>query len=99
MAAGVRNLQHELAHVPGVGRTAFRAQSAVQTHVLVLGHDPAGLFERSRHKQRLLEISRWRIESAADERFVAVGRNREAVDRTDIDAGVALDAQRLAKRS
>src|SRR4051812_38635136 len=40
---GVRNLEHELAHVPRVGRAALGAESAVQADVLVLDHHPPGL--------------------------------------------------------
>src|SRR6267143_3930248 len=45
--AGVRQIEQELLHVPGAGRAAIGAQPAVQAHVLVLRHYPAGL-ERAR---------------------------------------------------
>src|ERR1700752_1331477 len=44
--ARVRLLQHEPAHVPGVGRAALGAQAAVQADVLVLHHHPARLLQR-----------------------------------------------------
>src|SRR5688572_7945127 len=40
---GLRHLEQEFLHVPCAGRAALGAQAAVQAHVLVLGHDAAGL--------------------------------------------------------
>src|SRR5581483_11585823 len=55
----MRHLEQELAHVPGSGGAALRAQAAVQADVLVLDHHPAGL-ERIGNVQRLVEVPRWR---------------------------------------
>ena len=43
MAAGLGRIEEEFLHVPGAGRAAFGAQSAMQAKVLVLRHDPARL--------------------------------------------------------
>src|SRR5258708_23201141 len=40
---GLRLDEEELLHVPGAGRTALRAQPAVQTQIFVLGHDTSRL--------------------------------------------------------
>src|SRR4051794_17395552 len=40
---GMRRFQKEFLHIPGAGRTALCAQTAVQTHIFVLDHDAAGL--------------------------------------------------------
>ena len=40
--SGMDRPDHRLLHVPRTGRTALRAQTAVQAHVLILDHDPAG---------------------------------------------------------
>src|SRR5258708_12564228 len=39
MAAGLRGIEEKFLHVPGAGRAAFRAQSAMQAKVFVLRHD------------------------------------------------------------
>src|SRR5688572_21554941 len=39
---GLGHLDQRLLHVPRTGGAALRAQPAVQAHVLVLDHDPAG---------------------------------------------------------
>src|SRR5690606_65531 len=44
--ARLRLLQQEFLHVPGSGRAAFRAQAAVQAHILVLHHDPVRVQRR-----------------------------------------------------
>src|SRR4029079_13855247 len=43
--ASIRNVQHELPHVPRVGRTPFGAEAAVQADVLVLQHHALGLLQ------------------------------------------------------
>ena len=85
-------LEQELLHVPRAGRAALRAQPAVQAHVLVLGHDAAGL-QLAGNVEVLREIDRRRLQARAQVGFLAVGGERDAVHRADVDAGIALDAQ------
>src|SRR5579883_1467126 len=80
-------------HVPRPGGTTLRAQSAMQAHVLVLGHDAAGL-EAVRNIDVLGEVSGRRLQAGAQLSFGRVGQERDAVHWADVDAGVALDAQR-----
>src|SRR4051812_21473143 len=89
---GVRQVEQELLHVPGARRAALGAQPAVQAHVLVLHHHAPGL-QLPRHVQVLRQVLRRRVQPRAQVRLLAVGRERDAVHRADIDAGVALDAQ------
>jgi hypothetical protein len=42
-AAGVRNVEKELLHVPSAGRTALRAQAAVEADIFVFRHHALGL--------------------------------------------------------
>ena len=65
----------------------------MNAQVFVLDHDPTGLGKRLRHVQRLLEILRRRRQALTQILFLAVLRDRQAVDRADVDARVALDAQ------
>src|SRR6266545_1217742 len=90
--AGVRQVEQELLHVPGARRAALGAQAAVQAHVLVLRHDPAGL-EGARDVEVLGGIPRRRGEAGAQVRLLAVLREGDAIHRADVDAGVAFDAQ------
>src|SRR5712691_6402629 len=90
--AGKRQIEEEFLHVPGAGRAALGAQAAVQAHVLVLRHDPAGL-EGTRNVEILGGIPRRRREPAAQLGFLAVLGEGDAVHRADVHAGVAFDAQ------
>src|SRR5262249_45440264 len=83
-------------HVPRPGGTPLCAQSAMQTDVLVLGHDAAGL-EAVRDIDVLGEIFSWSLELGAQFSFGGVGRKGDAVHRADVDAGVAFNAQRGGK--
>src|SRR5262245_51546237 len=60
----LRRLQQELLHVPGPGRTAFGAQTAVQAHVLVLHHHTLRL-QRPADVQRLCLVLRRRLQPRA----------------------------------
>src|SRR6267142_2757221 len=91
--AGVGHLEQELLHVPGAGRAALGAQPAVQAHVLVLHHDTSSL-EVVGDVEILGEVDGRRLQAGAKVGLLAVVRERDAVHRTDIDAGVALDAER-----
>src|SRR6202011_4921602 len=82
-----------LLHVPGRRWAALSAQPTVNTQVLVLHHDTAGLRQRRRDEQRLRQVFGWRLEPRAQIGFRAVLGDRQAIDRTDIDAGVAFDAE------
>src|SRR5215471_18079693 len=64
----------------------------MQAEVLVLDHDPTGL-DRLRDIDRLGEIERRRIERMAQFVFRRVSDKRDAVDRANVYASVALDAQ------
>src|ERR1700676_2175038 len=89
----MRNADRRLLHVPGRRRAAFRAQTAMHTDVLILDHDPRRLRQRRRDEQRLREIGGRRRQAGAQLRLRAVLRDGEAIDRTNVDAGIALDAE------
>src|SRR6266478_4888467 len=65
----------------------------MHTDVLVLDHDPARLRQRRRDIQRLRTIGGRRGQMAAQLSLRAVLGDGEAIDRTNVDAGIALDAQ------
>src|ERR1700736_3231330 len=89
----MRNADRRLLHVPGCRRAAFRAQTAMHTDILVLDHDPRRLRQRRRDIQRLRTIGGRRRQAGAQLSLRAVRRDGEAIDRTYIDARIALDAQ------
>ena len=79
-------------HVPGAGWAALGAEPAMQAHILVLGHDAAGL-ETVGDIKVLRQIVRRGaqslLEGPASSPFCGEG---DAVHRADVDAGVAFDA-------
>src|ERR1700754_2715459 len=77
-AAGLRQVDQELLHVPGAGRAALGAQAAVQAHVFVLDHHAAGL-QVARDVQRLIRVACRRAQPRAQVGFVAVRGERDAV--------------------
>ena len=89
----VRNQKIRLAHVPGRGRAPFGAQSAVDAEVLVLDHDPPGLWQVFGDEQGLLGVEERSHQPLGEILLGPVDGNREAVERADVEAGVALDAQ------
>src|SRR5215831_9698104 len=93
LVGGVRPVQLGFLHVPGRGRAALGAQSAVHAQVLVLHHHPRGLRQRRRYVQRLAEVLRGRLEAGTQLGLLTVMRDGETVDRADIDTGVALDTE------
>src|SRR3954469_3261082 len=93
-----RDMNHRLAHVPCVGRAAFRAQAAVDAHVLVLHHHAAGLLERRGHEQRLSGLRARRGQATLEHGLLVVANDRQAIGRADVDAGVAFDARRGVER-
>ena len=64
----------------------------MDAYVLIFHHDPAGLRERFRHIHRLGQVESRRREPLAQLRFVAVSRDRQALDRTNVNTRIALDA-------
>src|SRR5258708_22524986 len=64
----------------------------MQADVLVLDQDPPGL-EGRRHIERLLEIGGGSVQAGAQLALLAVGGEGDAIDRADVDARVALDAE------
>ena len=63
----------------------------METEVLVLDHDALAL-DRLGHENGLIEVVRRRHERPAQFGFGRVRHEGDAVDRADVDAGVALDA-------
>src|SRR6516165_4035327 len=68
----------------------------MQTDVFIFDHDPAGL-QRIADIEILLAIESGSHQAAAQVLFGAVLGEGDAVHRTDVDAGVALDAQRAGE--
>ena len=85
-------------HIPRTGRTALGAQAAVHAKILVLDHDSSRLRQVRRHIQRLLVIFGGRRQACSQIVFFAVLGDRQAVDRTDIETGIALDTEIGVKR-
>src|SRR5690606_30756033 len=80
-------------HVPGGRGAALRAEAAVEAEILVLEHEPGRLREGPRGEQGLVGVERRNGETQTDLIVLAVGRDREAVHRTDVHARVTLDAE------
>src|SRR5262249_17610953 len=85
------HIEKELLHVPGAGRTALGAKTAVQADILVLDHDPPGL-QRITDIEILSEIGCRSAKTGAQLRFLAILGKGDAVQRADVDAGIAFDA-------
>ncbi len=96
MPTSLRHLEEEFLHIPGPGRTALGAQPAMQADILVLGHDAPGL-EQAGDIDVLGQIERRRLQPAAQLGLVAVLGEADAIHRTDIDAGIAFDAELVGK--
>ena len=79
-----------MSHAPVGQRSAHRPQCRHTSSSLTI--DAAGL-EVSRHVEVLREIDRRRLQARAQVGLLAVGGERDAVHRADVDARVALDAQ------
>src|SRR3954466_53143 len=91
---GIWHEQLELSHVPRGGRTPLGAQAAVEAHVLILDHDPLRLRYRLGPLELLREVRGRGRQQGAQVEFVGhVVRDRQTIHRTDVDAGVALDAE------
>src|ERR1700722_7342619 len=69
----------------------------MHTDVLVLDHDPRRLRQRCRDIQRLGMIGGRRRQAGAQLSLGPVLRDGEAIDRANVDKGIALDAQLLRK--
>src|SRR5258708_21008786 len=99
LAAYLLRLSHfhvVLPHVPRAGRAAFGAQSAMQADILVLGHDAAGL-EVVADIDVLRRVERRRQQAGAQIFFFTVVGEGDAIHRADVDAGVALHAERAGE--
>ena len=83
-------------HVPGAGWASFRAQATVQTNVFILNHDPLGR-ENTGHIKVLVELRSWRIEARAQIIFFTIGREVKAVNRANVDTGIAFDTQLICE--
>src|SRR6185436_15626193 len=90
---GMRPPDRRLLHVPGRRRTALGTQAAMHAQVLVFDHHPCRVFQRRGYVQGLSDILRRRLEPGTQFGLFTVVCDGEAVYRTDVDAGVALDAQ------
>src|SRR5712675_1193140 len=78
MAARLRGIEEKFLHIPGAGRAAFRAQSAMQAKVFVLRHDPPR-FQRFGHIEILrVGMRRRRGQPPAQFRFGTVFRECDA---------------------
>ena len=64
----------------------------METDVLIFDHDAAGL-EAILNIQVLCEIVRRRVQSLAQIGFFAIRREGDAIHRTNVDAGIAFDAE------
>src|SRR5580704_4238996 len=69
----------------------------MHANILVLHHDARRLRQRRRHVQRLRRIRGGRRQSRTQIRLRAILRDGEAIHRTDVDAGIALDAELRGK--
>ena len=65
----------------------------MQADVFVLHHHPPGL-QAVGDIERLIRMGGGRLEPLPQILFLAILRERDAVHRTDVDAGVAFDAER-----
>src|SRR5258708_3018155 len=79
------NFDRGILHVPCRRGAALGTQAAMHADVLVLDHDPLRMRESARYVQGLRHIRRGRLEPGTQLRFRAIGRDRETVDRTDVD--------------
>ena len=86
-------MQGKFLHIPGRRRAALGAEPAVHADVLVLHHHAARVLERFADIERLRDVLRWRLEPRSQIGLLAVWRHGQAIDRADIDASVALDAE------
>src|SRR5690348_15530097 len=80
----IRFREQESSHVPCTGRTPLGAQAAMQAHILVLHHHAAGL-DGFRHVQILFDVFRRCSQARAQIGFFTIGREGDAIHRTDID--------------
>src|SRR4051812_40974392 len=87
----------EFLHVPGRRGAALGAQAAMDAHVLVLDHHAPGLRQGSRDVEVLGSVGRRHRQAGPQGVLVRVRRDGQAVDRADVDAGIALDAQLVAE--
>ena len=84
-------------HVPGGGGTTLGAESAVHADVLVFEHHPFRLGQLLGDKESLIGVDGGGREPALQILLLAVGSDGQAEDRTDVDAGIALDTRGASK--
>src|SRR5579862_979326 len=65
----------------------------MHAQVLVFDHHAPGLLERRRDEQWLRRFERRRAQPGTQLLLVTCAADGEAIDRTDVDAGITLDAQ------
>jgi hypothetical protein len=91
---GMRPLQGELLHVPGRGRAALGAETAVHAQVLVLDHHAPVCGSGPLTYSACVDVFRGRRQRlCAGPPRSPDRRHRQAVRRADVDAGIALDAE------
>src|ERR1700742_4019823 len=90
-------LHVRLLHIPGRGWAALGAESAMDTQVFVLDHDPTGLREACGNHQGLCQVFGGSLEPRTQIGLLAVLSDGEAIHRADVDTGVALDTQLCAE--
>src|SRR5258708_2958697 len=71
----------------------------MNAEVFVLDHDALRLRERSGSEDVLLQVGRGRAEALTQIGLLPILRDRQAQDGADVDARVALDAERVRKYS
>ncbi len=81
----------KLLHVPSRRRTAFRAETAVDTNVLVFRHDARRFEAAGRTHRAPGQIQGRRRKPRAQIRLLAIPRDRQALHRANIYAGIAFD--------
>src|ERR1700691_499705 len=87
------HIEKEFLHIPGSGRTALGTQAAMQADILVLEHDAPDL-QLVGNIEVLASIHCRRVEPASHLFLRTVIGEGDAIHRADIDAGIALDAER-----
>ena len=67
------------------------------TQVLILDHDPFGLFEGFGNEQRLILVHPRRLQLAEQVCFFSIGCHGQALRRANIQTGITLDTQVIKK--
>ena len=67
------------------------------TQVLILDHDPFGLFQRFGNKQWLVMVTAWRLQLLKQVELFSIGCHCQALRRANIQAGITFDTQIIKK--